>query len=454
MLSDLDSCLTGSDPRRMSRKLEPRVPLPIAVLATLVVAGCATKNEYQPPPPPKVTVAQPVVQTITDYIEETGTTEASDFVEIRARVKGFLQAINFQPNDEVKKGQLLYKIDPREYQAQVNQHQASLEIANARYQEAIARLKRGAQAFKGGAITAEEYGERRAAAEVVKAEIAGEQAGLNEAKLQLSFTNITSPIDGMVGKTLVYEGNLVGGTMATHLTTIVKYDPIYATFSISERALLDIMKTRGPRAGEGPERDSVRIYLSRAIDEGFPFEGRLEYTDLAVDESTGTYSIRGVFANSDLRIVPGLFVRVRVPFEEREAALLVPTRALGADQRGKFLLTVNAEGIVERQDVQVGSDLGDMVVIEQGITGDAWVIVDGIQKARPNSVVTVEKSEITPPEQPAERQRPAQPQPQVPSQPSQQPPSAPGGAAKTNNQPQPATARPAAGQKATGPPGE
>lgn len=382
----------------MQRNLiQPRLIL-WAAIALAAAVGCTPPNEYQPPPPPPVTVANPVVQTVTNYIDETGTTEAVDFVEIRARVKGFLQKVNFQPNDAVKKGDVLYQIDPREYEARVNEHQAAVEVANARYLEAEARLKRGEQAYKGGAITAEEYGERRAAREVTRAEIAAEKAGLNEALLQLSFTKVTSPIDGMVGKTLVYEGNLVGDNEATHLATVVKYDPIYATFSISERALLDIMKTRGPRSVERPDRADIKIYLRRANDEGYPFEGRLEYTDLAVDESTGTYSIRGVFPNPELRIVPGLFVQVRVPIGVTEGATLVPLRALGTDQRGKYLLVVNNQDLVERRDVQVGSQQGEMVIVAGNIKPEDRVIVDGLQRAREGDKVTITKSE---PSQPA-----------------------------------------------------
>jgi RND family efflux transporter MFP subunit len=383
----------------------------VAIGAVLATVGCGAKNDYQPPPPPPVTIGRPLVQTVTDYIEETGTTEAIAFVEIRARVKGFLNDIRFKPNDRVKKGDVLYLIDPREYQAQVEQHEATVEVANAEYLEADARLKRGEQAYKRGAITAEEFGERKAESEVARANIFSARAALNEAKLQLSFTKVTSPVDGIVGKTLVYEGNLVGNADATHLTTVVKYDPIYATFSISERALLDVMESRGPKSVEAPTHRDIRLYLSRANDEGFPFEGQLEYTDLAVDESTGTYSLRGVFPNPDLRIVPGLFVQIRVPIGSRQGALLVPNRALGADQRGKYLLIVNSEGIVERHNVEAGTEVGDLVVIEQGIRAEDWVIIDGLQRARPGFKVVATKSEISKPPQAAGKKpvQPAQP---------------------------------------------
>lgn len=381
----------------MNRTFSKRLRSASALVAVLAMAGCGEKNDYQPPPPPPVTVARPVVQTVTDYIEETGTTEAVEFVEIRARVKGFLDTINFQPNDRVKKDQVLYQIDPREYQARAAQENAALEVARAKYAEAEARLKRGEQAYKGGAITIEEYGERKAARDVTKANIAAANAALNEAKLQLDFTRVTSPVDGVVGKTLVYEGNLVGNNDATHLTTVVKYDPIYATFSISERALLDVMETRRGESADNPDPRNVKLYLGRANDDGYPFQGRLEYTDLAVDESTGTYSLRGVFPNPELKILPGLFVRIRVPIGERAGALLVPNRALGADQRGKFLLIVNSKGTVERRDVKVGPQRGDMVVIDEGIRPEDWVIIDGLQRARPGAAVVATKTDLSKP---------------------------------------------------------
>lgn len=389
--------------------------------------GCKETNTFQPPPPPSVTVAKPVVQTVTNYVEETGTTEATDYAEIRARVRGYLQEIQFQPNDEVTKGQPLYVIEPDFYQAKVDQAKAAVEQANAGlerataskvvaeadYANALAKLNRAKPLYEKGAVTKEELDERIAEEKVAaaaieaataaiagaKATIAEANAALQDAELDLSYTTVVAPIDGRIDKTNVYVGNLVDDVSATHLTTIVKYDPIYATFNISERALLQLMDDPERDRGDRSKYADVKFYLGREIDEGFPFVGQLDYVDLAVDQSTGTYKIRGVFSNPGPRwqLVPGLFVKIRIPMGQQKDAILVPERALASDQLGKYLLVVNSENKVERRDVTVGLKVDSMVVIEKGLDGQDRVVVDGIQRARVGANVVPEETTLTPP---------------------------------------------------------
>lgn len=370
----------------------------ISVIWVILAAGCQVPNQYQEPPPPKVTVARPVQQTVTHYLEETGTTEAAKYVEIRARVKGYLQTIEFDPGQEVAEGDLLYTIDPQLYEATRDQRKAAVDVAKAEYENAVAQLNRAKVLVPKGAMTREEYDERLAAGKVAYASIAASEAALDEAELDLGYTKITAPFHGRVGKTLVYEGALVGATDATHLTTVVQYDPIYANFSISEIDLLRLRAAYPATKEERQERrENVLIELRRATDQGYPFAGKLDYADLAVDQSTGTYKVRAEFPNPDGEIIPGLFVGVRVALGEQENALLVPEAAVSMDQAGKYLLAVDGENKVQRLDVTVGRKVAHMVVIEEGLTADARVITEGLQRARPGAEVDPEETRLEPP---------------------------------------------------------
>ena len=373
--------------------------LALCVVALSFTFGCTPENEYIAPPPPTVTVSQPLVETVTEFLDETGTTEAVEYVEIKARVRGYLDAINFESGQSVKEGDTLYVIDPKPYVAAVNQAKAALAVANARTADAEAKYKRALRAAQSGAVTEEELGERKADMQVARSEIEAAQAELEVKQLDVGYSYIKSPVTGRIGKTLVYKGNLVGYNEATHLTTIVKYDPIYATFNITERALLELLDddSREERKGNGETKKSdVKIFLRRANDDGYPFEGRLDYADLAVDQSTGTYMIRGVFPNPDYKILPGLFVRIRVPGEKRENALLIPEVATLADQAGRYVLIVNSEDKVERKNVTLGVKYGEMVLVEKGLEKEDRVIIEGIQKARLGEVVIPTQKTLPP----------------------------------------------------------
>jgi RND family efflux transporter MFP subunit len=368
---------------------------------SLVTAGCTQPNQYQPPPPPTVTVAQPVQKTVTNYLEETGTTEAVAQVEVRARVKGFIERVNFQPGSEVKQGDSLYKIEPELFQAQVAAAKADLMAQQALRDKAKIERDRQANLQKQdpGATSEVAVVAARAEYEAAEAGVQAAQAALDQAELDLAYTEVTAPISGRVGKTLVKEGNLVGDGEATHLTDIVNYDPIYANFSISERSLLELRKRQ---TADDQQRDDQReypVYLQLATDQAFPHEGRLDYADLAVNQSTGTFSIRGIFPNPSRQIVPGLFVRVRLPIGQQPDALLVPERATAADQAGTYVYVVNEEDTVERRDISLGTKDGDLVVVSQGLQPDEWVLIDGLQRARPGAKVQPDRTQLTPPEE-------------------------------------------------------
>ena len=388
-------------------------------LLALAGWGCRQSNEYVPPPPPEVKVARPLVRDVQEYLTATGTTEAYETVEIRARVKGFLKEVNFEPGAEVSPPdpeQLedpatpptpLYLIEPDEYQAKRQQAEAELEAARARRTETDAKLKRQQKLFAQGATAEEDLEAAKADFESAEAAIKLAQANLRVAELDLQYTRIYAPIEGRIGKTLVDAGNLVGNNETTLLTTIVRYDPIFASFTIPEPDLLRILAespaareesgTPDPDRPSGPRRPDVPIELGLAIDEGYPHVGKFNYADLAVDAATGTYLVRAEFPNPDRTIPPGAFVRVRIPLErlQRENAILVPDSSLGADQQGRFLLVVDSDDTVEKRTVVVGSLTDDgLRVIQKGLQPDERFVTRDLLRARPGAKILPQLEEL------------------------------------------------------------
>jgi RND family efflux transporter MFP subunit len=368
----------------------------VAGVVGVLLLGCAEPNQYQPPPPPSVSVSQPIQRTVEQFFEETGTTEAVETVLVRARVTGFLQEKRFEAGADVKKGDILYIIEPRPFEAAVAAANAELQVKQVELTTATTEYQRELQLLEKEATTDRNVTVAKAEMDGAAAAVEAAKAALDRAQLDLEYTEVRAPISGRVAKTLVKIGNLVDGTEATHLTTVISYDSIYATFNISERALLVLMKkypdhgTDDEKQKEADKEDPAKLFLSRAGDKGFPYEGVFNYADLAVDQSTGTYLIRGLFENEKREIVPGLFVRIRVPVGVQENALLVPERAVGADQGGRYLLVVNDEDVVERHKVDVGAKHGDMVIITEGLSATDRVIIDGVQRGRPGTKVTPE----------------------------------------------------------------
>ena len=376
-----------------------RPHLVVAGSCLMVVVGCGQPNQYQPPPRPTVTVAQPVRKTVTTYLVETGTTEPVEEVEIRARVKGFIDEVKFEAGTMVEKGDVLYQIEPEQFQAQVDAAQAEVRAQEARRDKAKIERDRqvNLQEKDPGATSEVAVVAARAEYDGAEAGVKAAQAALDRANLDLQYTTVVAPIGGRVGKTWVKQGNLVGDSEATLLTDIINYDPIYANFNISENSLLDIRERTKSDDQTQQRGEDLRLYLKRGNDEGFPFEGRFDYADLAVDQSMGTFLIRGIFANPNRDIVPGLFVSVRIPIGEEPDALLVPERATGSDQAGDYVLVVNPDEEIERRNVTLGTKVGDLVVVSNGLQADQWVIIDGLQRARPGVKVEQNKTELTPP---------------------------------------------------------
>jgi RND family efflux transporter MFP subunit len=362
-------------------------------LVLVFTAGCGRGNTYAPPPPPPVTVARPLERDITTFLELTGQTRAIEAVEIRARVKGVLESVNFQPSTDVKRGDLLFVIEPELYQARVDQAQADLQSAEARFQAAEEQHAIAQAIFKQKAGSRTDLVEKQQARDEARAAVAQTRATLAAAQLDLEYTHVHSPIDGRIDRNYVDAGNLVGADEPTLLATVVRWNPIYAYFQVSERDLLVYRELDRVGKAATAQGERATAYMALATDEGFPHVGEVDYAANKVDPSTGTFEARAVFDNPSGVILPGLFVRMRVPFSGGRG-LVVPEEALGADQVGRYALAVDAEGMVQQRRVEVGAVVDGMRVIQKGLGADDWVVVTGIQRARPGAKVTPVKTEL------------------------------------------------------------
>jgi RND family efflux transporter MFP subunit len=372
------------------------VTLAAALLTAVAVtlSGCETSEPDKGDPPlPVVTVSRPVVSEVTDYFEFPGQTEAVGEVEIRARVAGYLVKINFEDGQEVHKGDILFEIDPRPYQLALERANGDLERLKALLAKAQSDVRRADSLRPSGAISDTEYEQSVAQLKTYQASIDSAEAAVREAELNLEFTHVESPIDGRIGRRLITEGNLIqsGSNDATLLTTVVTTKPIYVYFNIEEPALLKFQNLDWRLTDDGQSNQikelQVPVEIGLQNEDGFPHRGMLDFLDNKVDRATGTIRARGVFDNREGYLTPGLFVRARVPFGKAHSATLVPERAILADQRQKYLLTVDAAHVVQRRDVKLGTLHDGLRVIESGIGPDDVVIVKGLQRARPGAKV-------------------------------------------------------------------
>lgn len=381
-------------------------------------AGCrGPANEYAPPPPPEVTVTAAVVHPLTEFIEENGQTEATQRAEVRARVRGFVEAIEFDPGQKVDRETTLYRIEDDEYRAAVQSAEAELASADASIAVAQADVKTAeAEADRSGrelarqdtllaqqATSQSDYDRAVAANGAAQANLAAagsaveaaqarrEQAAakLAQAELDLAYTEVKAPIGGRVTKTEVKLGNLVD--VGTELAAVVDDTRVYANFSISDREMLAFQEAVGeaPESPSGEQRwRKATVFLQRESDAGFPFVGRLDYVDQeGVDAATGTLSLRAAFDNEDGSLFPGLFVRVRVPTRTRPAALLIPAGAVLRDRVGPHLMLIGEQNRVTRRDVRLGQQAEGWVVIEEGLEAGEKFVVEGLQRARPGAPV-------------------------------------------------------------------
>lgn len=390
-----------SRPHPVAPRRSPTATARLAVAATLALAGCEPKNDYVAPPPPEVTVRPPIARTITTYKEFTGTAQGVETVQLRARVKGFLQRVHFEPGADVSAGDLLFTIDPQPFEAAVASARAELANQRALLASADAEFRRAAQLFERNVYAELDLIKARAARDAAQASVQAAEAALQTAELDLGYTKVTAPISGQISRNMVDVGNLVGDNEATLLATIVQYDPIHAYFSVSENDLFRFRQLRREGRRADYRKEPIPMALGLADEAGFPHEGRLDYADPGLDPETGTILGRATFPNPDRDIVPGAFVRLRIPFEQGRDVLLVPERALGADQAGRYVLVVDDEGVVEQRPVELGSQVDDLVVVEKGLRGGERVVVNGLQRARPGARVRPVSPEPEPGSEPA-----------------------------------------------------
>jgi RND family efflux transporter MFP subunit len=371
--------------------------LSLAAIAGLATApGCGQKAPALAElPPPEVTIARPVVREVTDYFEFTGNTAAFEEVELRARVSGYLKSVKFTEGEQVKQGDLLYEIDPNDYQSALDRAEAEVARQDATVKKANADLTRTQQLFQKGVRTREELDQDLAAQAVAQAGMAAAQANVRQAKLDLSYTRIAAPISGRASRTKITPGNLIQRD-ATTLTTIVRTQPIYAYFTIDERTLLryqELAREGGRSArAESIKEWKVPVEIGLANEEGFPRRGTLDFADNKVDPSTGAILVRAVLENQDGDLAPGLFLRVRLPVKESYQATLISERAVAYDQNEKYVLVVNraagqSQNVAEYRPVRLGAAHGGLRVVERGLKPDEWLIVNGVQRVRPGTKV-------------------------------------------------------------------
>jgi multidrug efflux system membrane fusion protein len=344
------------------------------VFVAILPAGCARSSATGAGDErPLVQVIEPIQRDVTDYVNFTGRADAVESVEIRARVTGYLVDIDFQSGSDVKKGQRLFKIDPRPYQAELDRLNAQVKLSQARYKLAVADYKRGMEIAKTpGAISQQDLDNYSARQDQADAEITAAKAAAESASLNLEFTSVISPIDGVVGRNLLTLGNLVQQD-TTLLTTVVSEDPIYAYVDVDENTMLRVrrmMREGRIQAVSQGGHMSVELGLSDEHND-YPHVGELDFVNNRVSPSTGTLQVRGIFANSRLNpnvprlLRPGMFVRVRLPLGGPHPAILVPEIAVSTDQGDKFVLVVNDQSIVEYRPITLGSrEPGGWQVVE------------------------------------------------------------------------------------------
>lgn len=366
----------------------------VIALSLLTIAGCSREvPAAAPSPPPEVTVSKPVEREITEFLEFTGRTESPEFVEVRARVSGYLDKIHFQDGQEVKANDPLFDIDPRPFDASLGQAKAELDRAEAMVAQTTSQVVRYTDLRKTNAVSQQELEKAIADKGVAEGSKAMALQQIVKAKLDVEFAQIRAPIAGRVSRSNITIGNLISPGLASNsvLTTIVSVDPMYVYFNIDEPSLLRY-KEHIKKSGQLLKLTHVRelklpVHVALANETGFPHEGMLDFVDNQVNPSTGTIRARASMPNADRSFVPGLFTRVQLPFGEPRKELLVPDRAVGTDQNLRYVLVVNNKDEVERRDVTLGLLSNGERVITKGVQASEWVIVNGIQRARPGATV-------------------------------------------------------------------
>jgi RND family efflux transporter MFP subunit len=366
--------------------------LKIVVLGALAgatgIAGCGGGQAGQAPPAPAVTVAPVEERNIVEWDEWSGRLQAVDSVEIRPRVSGYIKRVAFVEGAEVKKGAVLFEIDPRPYQAELQRARAELSQAQSGASLAARNLTRAKSLLESDAITQQDFERSHNEGERGTASVAVARAAVAVAQLNLEWTRVRSPINGRVGRAEVTAGNLVqaGAPGGARLTTVVSLDPVHVSFEADERSYLKYA-ARARQDGAAPGSRRTPVELGLAHEEGFPHKGVVDFVDNQLDPRTGTVRARAVFANKDRLFVPGLFARVRLEGGSARRATLVSDRAVGTDQDKKFVLVLKADSTVEYRPVELGRLIDGYRIINGGLKAGEKIVVNGLQRARPGMKV-------------------------------------------------------------------
>jgi RND family efflux transporter MFP subunit len=358
------------------------------LLAALLLPSCGQDNRYVAPPPPRVTVAVPLQQPVTRYLEATGNTAAVNSADLVARVSGFIQEINYQDAALVKKGTLLFTIEPEPYKVKLDQAKAAEDGARSALKQAQTAFERQAELVGRQAASQANYDQALATRDTSQSNLTQAEVNTRLAALNHEYAHVTAPFDGVVTARQVSVGQFVGsGASPTLLATIIQLDPVYANFNVSEQ---DVLRVRADMARRGltPEDlKKVPVDVGLQSETGYPHRGTLDYAAPTVNPSTGTLAVRAIFQNANRVLLPGYFVRVRVPVGEPENALLIPDSAIGSDQGGRYVLVVDKDNFVEQRKVEIGPRVDERRVIDSGLNPQDRVVIAGVLRAIPGQKV-------------------------------------------------------------------